>query len=106
MLPSAYRDVRVQQLQKSRPPAANRGVMEAFVFSSSPAGGEQHLRVETGVGHVVVALVNDPGEGESVNRAFVDTGLESGGDIFQASPIFRFERGGGPSIRSLQRLGF
>jgi hypothetical protein len=109
MLPSACLDVWVRQLRKSRPPTANCGVMEcanrgsqrlfpflrvkvrdfrveSFVFSSSPAGGEQHLRVETGVGHVVVALVSDPGEREelascvseeeqSASRAFAGTGL-------------------------------
>jgi hypothetical protein len=97
--------------------ARNFLVVESFAFVSSHAGGEQHLQAETGVGHVVVALLNDPDEGEelvngvseegeSSNRAFAGTGLENGDDIFQASPIFHSERGGGPSARSFQRLGF
>jgi hypothetical protein len=88
---------------------ANREWQRLFpiVFSSSPAGGEQQLHIGTGVGHVVVALVNDPEEGEELaSCVFVDTGLENGDDLFQASPTFCFERRGGPSARSLQQLGF
>jgi hypothetical protein len=126
--PFVYHGVRVQQLRRSRPLAANCGVMgcanrgsqrlfpflrekvrdflavESFAFCSSPAGGGQHLQLETGVGHVVVALLNDPEEGvELVNgvseegdlasRAFGGRGLESGDDIFQVSTIFHSERG-------------
>jgi hypothetical protein len=78
--------------------------VESFAFCSSPAGGGQHLQLETGVGHVVVALLNDPEEGVELvsgvseegdleSRAFGGRGLESGNDIFQVSLVFNFERG-------------
>jgi hypothetical protein len=76
--------------------------VESSVFCSLPTGGEQHLQVETGVGHVVVALLNDPcegeefvssEEGESASRVFACKVLESGNDTFKVSPIFRSEHG-------------
>jgi hypothetical protein len=128
VLPSACLDVCARQLRKSRPLAANCGVTECenrgsrrlfpflrekardflevefFAFCLLPAGGEQHLPVETDVGHVVVALLNDPEEGvelvsgvseegDLASRAFGGRGLESGDDIFQVSTIFHSERG-------------
>jgi hypothetical protein len=77
--------------------------VESFVSCLLPAGGEQHLPVETGVGHVVVApfvdpdeeelVIGVPEEGELVSRIFGCKGLESGDDIFQVSPVFHSERG-------------
>jgi hypothetical protein len=78
--------------------------VESFAFYSLPAGGEQHHQAGTDVGHVVVALLDDPDEGEELvsgvleegglaSRVFGGRGLESGDDIFQVSTIFHSERG-------------
>jgi hypothetical protein len=127
VLPFAYLGVCARQLRKSRSLAANCGVtecenrgsqrlfpflrekardfleVESFVSCLLPAGGEQHLPVETGVGHVVVApfvdpdeeelVIGVPEEGELVSRIFGCKGLESGDDIFQVSPVFHSARG-------------
>jgi hypothetical protein len=87
--------------------------VESFAFYSLPAGGEQHLQAGTDVGHVVVALLDDPDEGEELvnrvseegelaNRAFDGRGSENGVDLFQACPTFHSEYGGDPFARSWQ----